>query len=113
MSTPAISQDPMYQLLRTEDIKAFNQQRDGADLSHLKGGDYRGLDLRGLNAEGLDFSGAYFRNTDLRGIDFRQTILDGASCRDAKISGCYFPKGISAAELRMSMDYGTRIRNRG
>ena len=113
MAIPTISDDPMYQLIRSEQIKDFNEQREGADLSCLKGGDYRGLDMRGFNADGLDLSGAYFRNTDLRGIDFRNTVLDGASFRDAKVSGCYFPKGISAAELRMSLEFGTRIRNRG
>ena len=60
MDKPVIKQDPLYQLLRTEDIKGFNEQRDQLDTSELKNGDYRGRDLRNMNAAGLDFSDAYF-----------------------------------------------------
>ena len=80
---PAIKPDPLYQMLRQEDVDAFNSNRDTLDTSHLKSGDYRGRDLRKLNARGLDFSNAYFRNTDLSGIDFRETNLEGASLLDA------------------------------
>ena len=72
---PAIKPDPLYQMLRHEDVDAFNASRDTMDTSHLKSGDYRGRDLRKLNAAGLDFSNAYFRNADLSGIDFRDTNL--------------------------------------
>jgi uncharacterized protein YjbI with pentapeptide repeats len=112
MSKPTISDDPLYQLLRSEDIKAFNEQREKIDASHLKSGDYRGRDLRNMNAAGLDFSDSYFRNTDLRGIDFRQTNLEGASLIDAKVSGTYFPEALSAEEIRLSLDTGTRLRYR-
>ena len=112
MSKPTISDDPLYQLLRSEDIKAFNEQRDKLDASRLKSGDYRGRDLRNMNAAELDFSDSYFRNTDLRGIDFRQTNLEGASLIDAKVSGTYFPEALSAEEIRLSLDTGTRLRYR-
>ncbi len=55
---PAIKPDPLYQMLRQEDVDAFNSNRDTLDTSHLKSGDYRGRDLRKLNARGLDFSNA-------------------------------------------------------
>ena len=110
MSTPVIKQDPLYQLLRNEDIKGFNEQRDTLDTSQLQSGDYRGRDLRNMNAAGLDFSNAYFRNADLSGIDFRETRLEGASLKDAKVSGAYFPAALSAAEIRLSLDTGTRLR---
>ena len=113
MTAPTIPDDPIYQLLRQEKVDEFNNQRETSDLSHLKGCDYRGLDLRKLNADGLDLTDAYFRNSDLRGIDFRNAILEGVSICDAKISGCYFPKSLSAAELRMSLEFGTRLRCRG
>ena len=112
MSKPTISDDPLYQLLRNEDVKAFNEQRDTLDNSQLKSGDYRGRDLRNMNAAGLDFSNSYFRNTDLRGIDFRETNLEGASLIDAKVSGTYFPEALSAEEIRLSLDTGTRLRYR-
>jgi uncharacterized protein YjbI with pentapeptide repeats len=63
-----------------------------------------------MNARGLDFSNSYFRNADLSGIDFRDTNLEGASLLDAKLSGTYFPAEISAQEIRLSLDTGTRLR---
>jgi uncharacterized protein YjbI with pentapeptide repeats len=110
MDKPVIKLDPLYQLLRTEDIKGFNEQRDQLDSSELRNGDYRGRDLRNMNADGLDFSNSYFRNADLSGIDFRNTNLEGASLLDAKLSGTYFPQALSAAEIRLSLDTGTRLR---
>lgn len=110
MNKPVIKPDPLYQLLRNEDIKAFNEQRDKLDTSDLKSGDYRGRDLRNMNADGLDFRDSYFRNADLSGIDFRNTNLEGASLLDAKLSGTYFPEEISATEIRLSLDTGTRLR---
>lgn len=113
MGKPIISDDPLYQLLRSENIKEFNEKRDKLDSSSLSSGDYRGRDLRNMEAAGLDFSNSYFRNTDLRGIDFRETNLEGASLIDAKVSGTYFPDALSAEEIRLSLDTGTRLRYRG
>ena len=110
MDKPVIKKDPLYQLLRTEDIKRFNEQRDQLDTSELKNGDYRGRDLRNMEAQGLDFSNSYFRNADISGIDFRNTNLEGASLLDAKLSGTYFPVALSAQEIRLSLDTGTRLR---
>lgn len=110
MTTPTIYDDALYQLLRTEKITDFNQQKDTLDSSHLSSGDYRGLDLRNMQCESLDFSNAYFRGADLRGVDFRNTQLEGASFCEAKISGCYFPKQITAIEMDISVKRGTRIR---
>ena len=112
VSWPEISSDPLYQLLHNEDVDAFNVQRKTLDTSHLKAKNYRGLDLRNMDARGLDFSGAYFRGADLRGIDFRETNLEGASMAEAKISVCYFPKELSAEEIRLSVEHGTRLRYR-
>jgi len=109
---PEIKQDPLYQMLRQEDIEAFNAHRDTLDTGQLKSGDYRGRDLRRMNARGLDFSNAYFRNADLSGIDFRETNLEGASLMDAKVSGVYFPDAISPEEIRLSLETGTRLRYR-
>ncbi len=112
MSKPVISDDPLYQLLRNETIDEFNEQRQHLDTSNLKSGDYRGRDLRTMKANGLDFGDAYFRNSDLRGIDFRNTNLEGASIIDAKVSGAFFPEQLSAEEIRLSLDKGTRLRYR-
>lgn len=109
---PEIKDDPLYQMLRHEDVDSFNANRDSLDTRHLQSGDYRGRDLRKMNARGLDFSNAYFRNADLSGIDFRETNLEGASLMDAKVSGVYFPDDLAPEEIRLSIDTGTRLRYR-
>mgnify|MGYP000924559508 CR=1 FL=1 len=53
-----------------------------------------------------------FRSADLRGIDFRNASLEGASLAHAQISGTYFPAELSADEILMSMNFGTRLRYR-
>jgi uncharacterized protein YjbI with pentapeptide repeats len=107
---PEISKDPMVQLLRVDNVKAFNIKKGAGQTCDLKGVNLRALDLRGLDADGLDFTDAYFRDTDLRGIDFSGSILRGASFRGAKISGCLFPPELTAAEIRLSHELGTRVR---
>lgn len=105
--------DPLYQALRDENIKAFNEAREKLEkLPSFAYGDFRGLDLRGLNARNLDLSNAYFRGADLRGIDFRETEMEGASIANTKISGCFFPHPIAADEIVMSLNHGTRMRYR-
>ena len=47
---PVIKADPLYQMLRQEDVDSFNASRDSLDNSELTGGDYRGRDLRRMNA---------------------------------------------------------------
>ena len=73
--------------------------------------DFRHLNLQGLIAKGLDFSNSYFRQADLRGIDFSQCVrLRGASIHGAKISGVYLPAPLSAEEITLSLQHGTRMR---
>jgi len=72
--------------------------------------DFRHLDLRGLDAEVIDFSNAYFRASDLRGIDFFKARLEGASINGARISGAFFPAELSADEIILSVEHGTRMR---
>lgn len=103
-------QDPLYQLLRDEKVKEFNQQKAGKENIDFHDCDFRGLDLRGLDAAGLNLSGCYFRAADLRGIDFSQANLHGASIAAAQISGCLFPMNLSADEITLSVDKGARMR---
>jgi len=105
-------QDPLYQLLRDEKIKTFNEQRKNVASIDFHDCDFRGLDLRGLNADGINFSGCYFRAADLRGIDFSLANLNGASIAAAHISGCLFPSNIEAAEITLSVEKGARMRAR-
>ncbi|MFO0773683.1 MAG: pentapeptide repeat-containing protein [Nitrospiraceae bacterium] len=105
-----ISPDPMYQLLRDGAIKEFNAKKASGQTCDLRSCDFRGLDLRGLDAAGLDFSDSYFRQADLRGIDFREAKLEGASINTAQVSGVLFPAQLSAQEIMLSLQFGTRMR---
>ncbi|TAJ98675.1 MAG: pentapeptide repeat-containing protein [Candidatus Manganitrophaceae bacterium] len=104
--------DPLYHLLREEEIDEFNARKRKGEKTNLTDSDFRGLDLRGLDAKGLDLSGCYFRQADLQGIDFSETRLEGASLNGAKVSGAYFPKELSAEEIALSLTHGTRMRYR-
>ena len=106
------SNDPFYVLLRDEHVQEFNRQRQPGTACDLSALSFRGRDLRGLDARQVNFQDAYFRDADLRGIDFREANLEGASLAHAKVSGCYFPPELSADELRLSVEYGTRLRYR-
>ncbi|WMS87959.1 pentapeptide repeat-containing protein [Pleionea litopenaei] len=108
--TVKIIDDPLYQLLRNEQVAAFNKQRASVDKLDFSNCDFRGLDLRGLNATGINFSGAYFRGADLRGVDFSQSNLRGASIASAHVSGCYFPVELNPNEIELSIARGTRMR---
>jgi uncharacterized protein YjbI with pentapeptide repeats len=111
MNGPVLSDDPLYQLLRNDDVTAFNQAREAGKECNLSGCDLRGLDLRNLIIDGMDLEDTYFRGADLRGIDFRGCNLNGASLADAKISGCYFPIELTPAEIQLSVSMGTRLRH--
>jgi len=111
MPTPSISQDPLYQMLRHDDIAGFNAAREQGKTVNLSGSDLRGLDLRNINLTNTDLTDAYFRGSDLRGVDFRGCHMDGVSLADAKISGCYFPPDIPAQEILLSVSHGIRLRH--
>ena len=111
MNGPIISDDPLYQLLRNDDVSGFNQARSAGKTCDLAGCDLRGLDLRHLQISGMSLENTYFRGADLRGIGFRGCALDGASLADAKISGCYFPTELSPEEIQLSVTMGTRLRH--
>lgn len=110
MTQPHMLDNPLFRLLRSDDIKGFNAQKPATGEINLSEGDFRGLDLRKLDTSRINFTNAYFRGADLRGLDLRHTNLEGASLAHAQISGAYFPAELSAAEILMSMQFGTRLR---
>jgi Pentapeptide repeats (8 copies) len=112
MPAPKPSSDPLYKLLRDEEVPAFNKKREPGRSYDFRGCSFRGSDLRGLDANGLDLRDCYFRDADLRGVDLRQALLEGASLGSAKISGAFFPDDIGAEEIRLSVELGTRLRAR-
>ncbi len=107
---PILSEDPMYQLLREENVREFNLRRARGAPCDLRGVDLRGLNQRNLNADGLDMSNAYLHGADLRGVDFRNARLEGVSFKAANISGCYFPRELRAEEILASVSHGIRVR---
>lgn len=112
MTQPKQLDSPLYAFVHKEDIRGFNLEKAKADKVDFRGGDFRGLDLRELDAEGIDFTDAYFRAADLRGLDLRTASLEGASLSHAQISGAYFPVELTADEILMSVQFGTRLRYR-
>jgi len=111
-SAPQIKDDELYRLLREGKTEEFNERHKSGESCDLTGADFRGVDLTGLNADGLDFSNSYFRMCNLRGIDFTKAKLEGASIHGAQISGVYFPVTLSATEILLSLEHGTRLRNK-
>ena len=107
---PIISADPMYRLLREGKITEFNTRLEGGEKPNLANCDFRSVDLRGMEVAGVDFSGSYFRQADLRGVDLSQCNLQGASIHATHISGTLFPAELSAQEILLSHQHGTRMR---
>ena len=110
MKRPSDNKDPLYLLLRDNKIEEFNTYKAAGKIPDLREADLRGLDLRGMDVAGLDMTNCYLRQTDLRGIDFTQARIEGASINSAKISGCLFPKELTAEEITLSLLHGTRLR---
>lgn len=79
------------------------------DLSYAN---LRGADLRHTDLRKADLRGAYCHSTDLRGVDLSEAHIEGASFHMARVSGAYFPANVSADEIRLSLEVGTRIRCR-
>ena len=110
MNKPKMSEHPMYLLLRHGDVAEFNRRKSAGEAIDLVGCDLSRLDLRELDASGLDLRDCYFRSSDLRGIDLRTTNLEGASFAQAFVSGCYLPQELSATEMQLALQHGTRVR---
>jgi uncharacterized protein YjbI with pentapeptide repeats len=110
MPQPKQLDNALYALIHNEKITAFNAQKSKDTPVDLSGGDFRGLDLRALDAHDINFTDAYFRGADLRGLDLRSAKLEGASLAHAQISGAYFPVELTADEILMSVNFGTRLR---
>ncbi len=107
---PKIISDQIYHLLRDGKIKEFNSRWIAGERCDLRGVDLRGLDLRGMHVEAFDFSNTYFRQADLRGLNLSSCRLEGASIGGANISGTLFPRELSPDEIRLSVEFGTRMR---
>ena len=100
-------------LLYEEDGREkFNALMAQGKIPHLQNQNLAYLDLRGYDLCNIDFSDSYMHGVNLSGMDLRGANFSGASMKDAKVSGCYFPKDLSADEIRLSLEFGTRLRHR-
>lgn len=110
MAKPLFIDHPAYRCLRVDDIDGFHM----AVINHSKvdftGADLRGIDFREADLAKVILRDAYLRDADLRGCDLRHMDLEGTSFHSTRVAGAYFPANVSAAELQMSLEHGTRIR---
>jgi uncharacterized protein YjbI with pentapeptide repeats len=112
MAQPRFLDDPAFKALRLADFEAYNRQVTGQKRVDFSNTDLRGVDFRGVaDINKLNVQGAYMRDADLRGMDLRAWDMEGCSLYHAKISGAYFPAIISAQEIIMSVQHGTRLRS--
>jgi len=110
----AISKNkPLCQVLSHGKVEDFNREAKRLGVVDLAEADLRGLDLRHANLKSADLRGAYLRSADLRGLDLSDAQLAGASMRQAQVSGTLFPANVAAEEIRLSLEFGTRIRLKG
>ena len=107
---PEIKNDALYQMLREGRCQEFNAQVGAGTPVDLTNADLRNVDLQGTDLCRANLRGAYLRGADLRGCDLSQADLEGASIHGAKIAGTLFPRDLSAHEIRMSYELGTRMR---
>lgn len=106
-----ITDSDLRMLLLDSKFDEFNAlaAEEPPDLENF---DLRGIDLRAADLSHANLRSAYLRNADLRGLDLRHADLDGASLHGARISGVRFPPELEAAEIRLALDHGTRLRSR-
>ena len=100
-----------HELLRDEKVDTFNKEMDTLDEPvNLENCNLRGVDLRKANLKSANLKDSYFKMADLRGVDMSEAQLNGASFNKARVGGVLFPKNVTSAEIRLSIEYGTRIR---
>ena len=110
MATLRFLDDIAFKCLRGGDIAEFHRVIEGRTTVDFSGTDLRGTDFRKADLRKVILRDSYLRDADLRGCDLRQMDLSGATIQGARIGGTYFPENISAEEIMMSVQYGTRLR---
>jgi len=106
-----LKKNKFHAYIRNEEHEKFNTELASAgDPVDLENCDLSNLDLRGFNLNNANLRNSYLKMADLRGVDLSNAQMEGASVNRAHISGAYFPRNISAAEIMLSVDKGTRMR---
>jgi uncharacterized protein YjbI with pentapeptide repeats len=108
-----IRKNIFHEYLRDGEKERFNAEvvnlKKPVDLENCN---LQGVDLRGVNLVDANLKDSYLKSADLRGVDLSHAKLSGASIHKARIGGVLFPKSIDASEIRLSVEYGTRMRER-
>jgi len=107
---PQFLDDEAFRCLRSGDYRAFNELAKKRQVIDLSNCDLRTTDFRYVDLSNVVLRGSYLRDADLRGVDLYHLDLSGCSLHNAKISGTYFPPNITAEEIRLSHEFGTRLR---
>ena len=102
--------DEACRCLRAGELEQFRRLTAGRPTVDFSNSDLRGVDLRHVDFARVVIRGCYLRDADLRGLDLRPVDLEGASIFHARVSGTYFPPTLSADEIRLSVECGTRLR---
>jgi len=110
MSPPRFPDDPAFKCLRAGDIAGYHRAIESRPTVDFTGADLRSTDLRNADLRKVILRDCYLRDADLRGCDLRHMDLSGVSLHGAKLSGTYFPANLAPDEIRMSVDFGTRLR---
>jgi hypothetical protein len=110
MGEPRFLKDKAYLCLRVGDFDGFHAEIADRKEVDFSDADLRAVDFRRGNLDKVVMRGAYLRDADLRGMDLRRLDLEGCSLLNAKVSGTYFPANLSAEEIQMSLQHGTRLR---
>lgn len=108
-----IRKNKFHEYLRDGEKEKFNEEigklKKPVDLEDCN---FRGVDLRDVDLKNANLKNSYLKSADLRGVDLSRARLLGASLHNARISGALFPKNIEPDEIRLSIEYGTRLRDR-
>lgn len=108
-----VRKNVFHEYLRDGEKKKFNE--DVAKLNKpvdLESCNLQGVDLREADLKNANLKNSYLKSADLRGVDLSKAKLEGASFHKARIGGVLFPKSIDPNEIRLSVEYGTRLREK-
>ncbi|MDR2350227.1 MAG: pentapeptide repeat-containing protein [Deltaproteobacteria bacterium] len=108
MST--INRSGKPEILFEENAEKYNSLVKAGKPPDLTNKNLSDLDLRAFDLKTANLKGAYLRGANLKGVDLSEANLDGVSIKNALISGCLFPRGLSACEIQLSNTLGTRMR---
>lgn len=102
----------IYQAIVNEDVDTFNKICLTHDHFDLSSHSFLSVDFRkfDLSKALFNFDNCYFKSSDLRGQTLSHSSFSGASMHLARVSGVLFPDNVSAQEIELSINKGTRIR---